>query len=233
MFLLWKLARQRAPVDGGRLEQIMNRHFTVSWDGVVRHRRAHTLVTSAFSHFSLLHFGLNMWVLHNFASPLLLDVKTTEYLRRYKQRMRDHPDRFQWLRLRVHGLLPSEFVQMYAGGAVLSSVASVAFHRLTSRAFVQSLGASGAVFGVVALFCLTFPDSRISVFPFPWSCDGFDAFQYCFLINGAGALASAVFRTSLVIDFAGHLGGCVIGAWFGRHKYQQLKGQRRVKWERR
>ena len=227
VFLLWQLARRRARFDGGRLEQIMNRHFTVSWEGVVRKKRVHTLLTSAFSHFSVLHFGLNMWVLHNFAAPLLLDVKTTEYLNRYKRKM---PDKYDWLRARVHGLLPREFVEMYVGGAVLSSITSVVFHAVSQRAFVQSLGASGAVFGVVALFCLNHPDSRISIFPFPWSCDGWDAFHYCFLINGAGALAGAVFARSLVIDFAGHLGGCVVGWYYGRRLYKQLQRQRR-KWQ--
>lgn len=58
VFLLWQLA----PLAGGVGERLMQRQFLVSWPAIA-HGRVWTLLTSEFSHGSLVHLAFNMLTL--------------------------------------------------------------------------------------------------------------------------------------------------------------------------
>ena len=66
IFGLWRVSFRHA-----RLHQWMWRHFASSYDAVVRGRRFHTLLTSAFSHLTVPHFGINMFMLWEFGPHVL------------------------------------------------------------------------------------------------------------------------------------------------------------------
>jgi rhomboid-like protein len=72
VFLTWQygtmeLQQRRNPT----ILTTMKRHFTLSLDNV-RRGRVWTMVTSAFSHKDIVHFGVNMFVLWNFAPTVVI-----------------------------------------------------------------------------------------------------------------------------------------------------------------
>ncbi|GMF18801.1 unnamed protein product [Phytophthora lilii] len=66
VFGLWRVSFRNA-----RLHQFMWRHFASSYDAVVYGKRFHTLLTSAFSHITFPHFGINMFMLWEFGPHVL------------------------------------------------------------------------------------------------------------------------------------------------------------------
>lgn len=68
VYTMWTLAGFR---KWSNLQRVMETHFTSSLAGVWTHGRAHTLVTSMFSHKGLLHLGMNMYVLKGFGPALI------------------------------------------------------------------------------------------------------------------------------------------------------------------
>ncbi|GLE11712.1 hypothetical protein PINS_up024299 [Pythium insidiosum] len=54
-----------------KMERFMWRHFACSYDGVVHGKRVHTLLTSAFSHITIPHIAINMFMLWEFGLPIM------------------------------------------------------------------------------------------------------------------------------------------------------------------
>lgn len=57
-----------------------------------------------------------------------------------------------------------EFIILYLVTGFLAGLASLAMYAITGQYLVQLVGASGAVFAVLFLFAVYYPDSRIMVF---------------------------------------------------------------------
>ena len=91
------------------------------------------MLLAAFSHRSLLHLGCNLWVLHNFATPL----------------------QERW---GTHALATA-----YVGACVFSSAGVSILAALLPALAGPGLGASGAVFALVAASCLVDPSSRVCI----------------------------------------------------------------------
>jgi membrane associated rhomboid family serine protease len=131
IFVSWYL------IEGGEVEgTLMFRHFLVSYDGLLE-GRYWTLLTSVFSHISMLHFILNMYVLNNFG-PILERVLGT-----------------------------GAFVRFYLIAGTISSLShSLVSAFLLGKPELPALGASGAISGLIMVFSLLFPKQIMLLFGF-------------------------------------------------------------------
>ncbi|RKP24686.1 hypothetical protein SYNPS1DRAFT_16820 [Syncephalis pseudoplumigaleata] len=101
--------------------------------------RSYTLLTACFSHKDLWHFGFNMMALWSFGQGML-----------------------NWMSR-------EEFAAFYLSAGTLASLGS---HVLTARfrplsVVKPSLGASGAIFGLLATCAWQFPDARVHIIFLP------------------------------------------------------------------
>ena len=123
IFTVWRFSL-RNPA----LERFMWRHFACSYNAVVHGKRLHTLVTSAFSHITFPHFGINMFMLWEFGNHVLAPSENANSW--YKKALSNSKfaELFRGSIAQAKGqLLPLEtFLQLYFGGAVASSVVSIA-----------------------------------------------------------------------------------------------------------
>lgn len=110
---------------------IMVDNFLVSWDALVA-GRYWTLLTSEFSHFILLHFFVNMYVLASFGQIV------------------------------EHTIGSARFVVFYLTAAIVASMGhAVVSAFVLGKPEIPALGASGAIAGVILLFALIYPRARI------------------------------------------------------------------------
>ncbi|KAI9257549.1 hypothetical protein EDC94DRAFT_522345 [Helicostylum pulchrum] len=161
--------------------------------------RVHTLLTSAFSHKSLDHLGVNMLVLFTMGQGVMEAVGA------------------------------SRFLLLYAGAGVTASLAAIAYRKYikpklekgygkpisNDKNFLGSLGASGSVTGITTFYACAFPRATFLVFfviPMPAIAvvglfASYDIYKASTLSNG-------------IIDSAGHIGGAMygVGYWFLRVK---------------
>lgn len=92
-----------------------------------------------------------------------------------------------------------------------------------------TIGASGAVLGLLAALAVFFPSSRLLVFFFPMSA------RTAAILFGFGSLLLAIYDSSSGISHVGHLGGLVGGVLYSRYvlglQYgkQQLNGAGRFR----
>lgn len=109
----------------------MVEHFLVSWNALAA-GRYWTLLTSEFSHFILLHFFVNMYVLGSFG-PIV-----------------------------EHTIGSARFVVFYLTAAIVASMGhAVVSAFVLGKPEIPALGASGAIAGVILLFALIYPRARI------------------------------------------------------------------------
>jgi len=128
VFVLWLIA-----LGNEELGRFMVANFLVSTQALLG-GRVWTLLTAAFSHAELWHFGINMIVLLSFGRPL---------------------ERLLGTRL---------FTGFYLTAAVFSSVSHCFLSILIGRGYSQALGASGALAGLLLVFAFLFPRHRILIF---------------------------------------------------------------------
>lgn len=201
---LWRLSF-RSP----RLEVFMWRHFACSYDGVVRGKRVHTLLTSAFSHITLPHLAINMFMLWEFGTHILAPSNGQDsWLDKALSRSRF----VDYLRSSLSNaalpeLLPlDQFAQLYGASALASSVTSIISSRVRGAIRTPTIGASGAVMGILTMYCLLFPERRMMLYGI-FELSAIEMLQLMTAINIVGA----AFQTGLRIDFVGHLGGQACG----------------------
>nr|CAG4646326.1 EOG090X07NR [Macrothrix elegans] len=150
------------------------------------------MVLSTFSHYSFLHFGVNMYVLHSFMNGA------------------------------THSMGKEQFLGFYLSAGVVSSLSSHIFKTM-SRLPGISLGASGAIMGVLGYFCSQHPNAILQV-----------AFIPGFTFTADTGLKSLLCIDTLgllmrwrLFDHAAHLGGALFGI-FWQHWGQQEIWNRRV-----
>ncbi|OQR81659.1 serine protease family S54 [Thraustotheca clavata] len=211
VFGMWNISH-RSP----RLAQFMWNNFACSFQGVSHERRWHTLLTSAFSHITLTHFGVNMFMLWHFGSSILPPAEESDRIaRRYALNSPNgswfesisrpfgyHPPR---------SLTAREFCQLYFSSAIASSVISAVVSGARGSRYLYSIGASGAVFGILTSYCLMRPDQQLYLYGMlPLTAD--DLLKVSFLVNGVGSIFqharhAPFIKVAPTIDFVGHLGG--------------------------
>jgi membrane associated rhomboid family serine protease len=129
VFLSWHWTGHHITEDS-----FMYQNFLVSWNGLMEWR-GWTLLTSVFSHISLLHIFFNMYVLSNFG-PVL-------------ERILGH----------------KRFLQFYLmAGAVSSATHCLVSAFLLGKPELPALGASGAISGLILVFSLMFPRQLLLLF---------------------------------------------------------------------
>ncbi|MBI1211053.1 MAG: rhomboid family intramembrane serine protease [Alphaproteobacteria bacterium] len=175
--------------------QFMIDNFLISWDALAA-GRYWTVLTSAFSHIAFLHIFLNMYVLVMFGSIVEAVIGSGRFLR------------------------------FYLVAAVISSISHAAVSAfLLHKPDLPALGASGAISGVVLVFCFLFPRARLLLFaiiPMPAIVGailfvGIDAIGLYAQAGGGG----------LPIGHGAHLGGAATGALYYLFF---LRGQRLQHW---
>ncbi|KAF7997297.1 hypothetical protein HCN44_005574 [Aphidius gifuensis] len=137
------------------------------------------MIYSTFSHSSLVHLGLNMYVLQSFITPA------------------------------VQTLGKEQFVALYLTSGMMASLLSH-LHKVAFKMPSRSLGASGAIMGIVGFICLTYPDVQLGVAFLPMI-----TFSAANALKGLIAMDTigCVFRMKL-IDHAAHLGGVFWGMFW-------------------
>ncbi|GAV53259.1 hypothetical protein ZYGR_0AI05430 [Zygosaccharomyces rouxii] len=151
-----------------------------------------SLVGSAFSHQEFWHLGMNMLALWSFGTSLSYMIGA------------------------------SDFFSLYMNCAIGGSLFSLWYPHIAKIMLMgPSLGASGALFGVMGCFSFLIPNAQILLFVFPIPGGAWIAFLGSAVWNVAGC----VLRWGS-FDYAGHLGGSVIGVLYGWYVAQQSKKRR-------
>ncbi|KAJ0401445.1 hypothetical protein P43SY_001013 [Pythium insidiosum] len=188
-----------------RMERFMWRHFACSYDGVVRGKRVHTLLTSAFSHITIPHIAINMFMLWEFGLPIMAPRDARDSWFDCALSRSRVLSAWRSLKAEIHGrdlLDLDRFFTLYVSSALASSTLSIAASRLRGFPATFTLGASGAVMGVLTTCCLLYPDRRLMLY-------GFIEMTSAEMLQAVTAfnLIGAAFQRSLQIDCTGHLGG--------------------------
>ncbi|KAI5805433.1 hypothetical protein DFH27DRAFT_609237 [Peziza echinospora] len=139
---------------------------------------AFSMLGCTFSHQSLLHLTMNCFALYAFGSTLCDQIGR------------------------------ANFLAIYLGSGVVSSLASLTFHVLKHRFHVFSLGASGAVAGVIGAYAYFNPDRELMFFFIPALTMK--------AANVVGVMAGleiwGLYRGYKRVDHVAHLGGLAWGA---------------------
>ncbi|CCH61119.1 hypothetical protein TBLA_0E00580 [Henningerozyma blattae CBS 6284] len=157
-----------------------------------------SIIGSSFSHQEFWHLGFNMLALWSFGISL------------------------------ANMLGVSNFFSLYMNSAIAGSLFSLWYPRIARLALMgPSLGASGALFGVLGCFSYLFPSAKILLFVFPIPGGAWVAFLASMVWNAAGC---GLRWGSL--DYAAHLGGSLIGIAYGWSISKTMKKQRAERIER-
>ncbi|KAL4785101.1 hypothetical protein BJX76DRAFT_325592 [Aspergillus varians] len=163
--------------------RLLNRYFI----SVPAYPRVFSLVGNVFSHQTITHLGINMFVLWIFGTRLHDDIGR------------------------------GNFLALYLASGVLGSFASLTIHVLKNSLFVTSLGASGAIAGVVAASGLIHADEKwtIAFLPRDWQ-ERLSAPAWMFLLGLVtfDVVGAVMNRRMPKLDYHAHLGGYLTGAVF-------------------
>ncbi|BCS25625.1 rhomboid protease PCP1 [Aspergillus puulaauensis] len=175
--------------------RLLNRYFI----SVPAYPRVFSLVGNVFSHQTITHLGINMFVLWIFGTRLHDDIGR------------------------------GNFLALYLASGVLGSFASLTTHVLKNSLFITSLGASGAIAGVVAASGLIHSDEKwtIAFLPRDWQ-QRLSAPAWMFLaglvtFDIAGAIMN---RRMPKLDYYAHLGGYLTGAIFALNWREKMRKDR-------
>lgn len=119
-----------------------------------------------------------------------------------------------------HILGLEQFVATYLSAAVISGFTSYVY-KTFRRSRVPSLGASGAIMGLIGIVCVHRPNSQLSVafvdqiFPHSFSADS--AMKFLILLDFTGILLGWRF-----FDHAAHLGGMLFGIWYVKYGHRLI-----------
>ncbi|CAI5701061.1 hypothetical protein KXD40_008604 [Peronospora effusa] len=209
VFGLWRVSFRHA-----KLHEFMWRHFASSYDAVVFGKRFHTLLTSAFSHLTFPHFGINMFMLWEFGPHVLAPSNNKSSRNWYNQAVVQNAklilrDKYYSFRRGPELLSLEKFMALYLTSAMTSSALSALISKLRGNGRVFSVGASGAVSAVFTVSCLLFPDKRLLLYGL-FEMTSAQMLQLYTALNIVGA----AFQRNLRVDCVGHLGGQSAGFAF-------------------
>jgi membrane associated rhomboid family serine protease len=105
-----------------------------------------------------------------------------------------------------------EFLKFYFLTGIAAGISTTIFNWNSP---IPTIGASGAIYGILAAYALFFPDRYVYLyFLFPIKM------KYLALILGAFEFLSAYSQSNTGIAHIAHLGGMVVGFFYLRHKYR-------------
>ncbi|GAA5838017.1 hypothetical protein JCM9279_004104 [Rhodotorula babjevae] len=190
-----------------------------------------TILTSTFSHRTLPHLVFNSLALYSFTSATFSFLDTSDVLPR-------STSKYEYLALFVSaGLVSGVASHVWFSRVIAGRLLRQYGAKATREAIVPSLGASGAVYALVTLTALSFPQTSIALIFLPF-------FPLPIGLATAGLLAVdlvGLFRGWRAFDHAAHLAGAASGAlyWavghdlFERVRLAMWPQQRRIEAERR
>lgn len=193
--------------------------------GAVLHGWIFQLVTYGFIHGGLMHLLFNMLMLWMFGSQFEMDWGSRKFVEFY----------FFCL---VGAALTT--VAVGAIGHVFFANSDVPFFRILSNIYgVSTIGASGAIYGILLAFGVLYGDREIFMFPLPFTMKA----KYMVAILIFIAAVGAISQIGGVANFA-HLGGAFFGWLYLRFiprrglQYATSEGyfgirNRYIKWKRR
>ncbi|KAG5293498.1 rhomboid family protein [Histoplasma capsulatum G186AR] len=167
-----------------------------------------SIIGSIFSHQQIRHLGANMLILW------FIGTRLHEELGR------------------------ADFLSLYFSSGAIASLTSLAAHVLQNKLTVTSLGASGAIAGLVAAWCMIHANDKLTIALLPQS------WQETFSANGSTFLAVIVlveiaslvilpFRIRMpVMDHWSHMGGYAAGAvagWLWKGRREERRKRRKEK----
>ncbi|CAD7077445.1 unnamed protein product [Hermetia illucens] len=117
----------------------------------------------------------------------------------------------------VNAVGREQFLGLYLSAGVLSSFTSYAYKVLTKQ-MGPSLGASGAIMAVLALVCVAYPHTELSILFLPqFTFSAGSAIKAIMAIDLAGCLFKWKF-----FDHAAHLGGALFGLFWCQYGIEHL-----------
>lgn len=151
-----------------------------------------SLIGSAFSHQEFWHLGMNMVCLYSFGTSL------------------------------VTILGPETFTSLYLNSAIMGSLFSLWYPKIARLMMMgPSLGASGALFGLLGSFSYLIPNAKIMFFVFPLPFGAWISF----LGLASWNILGCIFRWGS-FDYAAHLGGSAMGIFYGWLVSQKIKKEK-------
>ncbi|KAK2151383.1 hypothetical protein LSH36_365g04034 [Paralvinella palmiformis] len=108
-----------------------------------------------------------------------------------------------------------QFIAFFLTAGVISSFTSYAY-KVAKFSTVPSLGASGAILGLIGVICCQYPNSRLSIllvdqiYPHSFSADS--AMKGLIMFDVMGILFGWT-----MFDHAAHLGGMLFGIWYEKY----------------
>ncbi|KAG8904377.1 hypothetical protein FRC00_014003 [Tulasnella sp. 408] len=215
-----------------RLRPFMSRHFTHN----VLSGKTYTMLTSVFSHASLMHLGFNSLALISFSSAawwILQDMQN-----RAPSGLQEATPKWHFLAFYVAAGLASSYVSHVAQASrlrfVLRNIARperAAAAMKAAASIKPSLGASGAIYATVALTAFYYPNTAVNIMLIPI------AVPIGAAVSGMVALdILGIIRGWQMFDHWAHLGGAAFGAlayWDGGRTWDWLKQMNKGKVEQR
>jgi len=200
VFLGWKIPA---------LESFMAKWFSMTT--VAGMRNLPSMILAAFSHRSFIHLLCNMYVLHSFMQP-----------------WQEQPQRYgrKQVSQKQEPTTTDMFVPFYLSAAVMSFAVSFGVKLLTG-VMVPTVGASGAIMGMLAYTCCKYPNSHLSLILVPgWSFTAQNGLLGVMLFDAVGLMVMMFpmwFGFNTPFDHAGHLGGCLFGVWYALGGEKKLR----------
>lgn len=114
---------------------------------------------------------------------------------------------------------PEQLIGLYISAGTVSSLSSLTI-RLFRGISIPSLGASGAILGILGYVCTNAPETKLLLFFVP--IEAGNAIKLIVLVDFIGILA----RWRL-IDHAAHLGGSLFGIWYAKQGQELFNHYRR------
>ncbi len=157
--------------------------------------RLDQIFTYLFMHGSFEHLFFNMFALWMFGRIIEQVMGPKRFLTYY-------------LVCGVGAGLMQEFVQYIHYLSILSEIGNAPADQLADALNVwNTVGASGAVYGILLAFGMTFPDERMFIIPFPFPIKA----KYFVVGYAVIELLSAMLRSNDGVAHMAHLGGMLFG----------------------
>ena len=191
--------------------------------------RSWQIITHMFMHGGLMHILFNMFTLYSFGPVLERSLGDKKYIILYFvsglgafflfnvwnfveiQQIQSSLESFGF---NLNGYLAGENVSFKGNAAAISSQRELVDH-LKSIILVPMVGASGAIFGVIAAFATLYPNAEIGIMfiPIPVKV------KYVLPVIVIGSIFLGVSGNGGGIAHLAHVGGALVG--FGLAKYWQ------------
>ncbi|ORX60099.1 rhomboid-domain-containing protein [Piromyces finnis] len=199
--ILWEIASyNKEEFYDEELLRFMNNHFTISWNNLIKRKRYWTLITSTFSHKSIIHLTSNMSTFYYFALPVINRIGKKRFLMAYFLAGIGSSYSHVFFYHIVVPKLIKNYNRNYLFDLFYSSYMKYSYDN------VSSLGASGAITGINTIFSCLFPTRLVSYnnrLRLPsW------LYMVLFMV---GDFYRSVTLTNGNIDTIGHVGGGIVG----------------------